>query len=110
MVAKLRKLKLHPKVIAVLVAWLQQRSARVVVGGMQSAAWILKNMVYQGTVLGPDLWNTFFEDARRAVNEVFFNECVFADDLNAWREFAYDCSDTTILECVDACQHELHTW
>ena len=42
-------------------------------------------MVYQGTVLGPTLWNLFFEDARAAINEVFFTEYVFADDLNAFR-------------------------
>ena len=67
-------------------------------------------MVYQGTVLGPTLWNLFFEDARRAVNEVFFKECVFADDLNAYREFACDVSDTTILKSIDNCQQELHAW
>ena len=110
LVAKLKKRKLHPRIVSVLTSWLQQRSARVVVGGQQSEVINLLDMVYQGTVLGPTLWNLFFEDARRAVNEVFFKECVFADDLNAYREFASDVSDATIVKSIDNCQQELHAW
>ena len=44
-------------------------------------------MVFQGTVTGPLLWNFFFEDARHAINECFYKEVVFADDLNAYRVF-----------------------
>ena len=35
-VAKLQKCKLHPQIVSVLTSWLQQRAARVVVGGKQS--------------------------------------------------------------------------
>ena len=41
---------------------------------------------------------------------MFFKECVFADDLNAYREFACDVSDATILKSIDNCQQELHAW
>ena len=44
-------------------------------------------MVFQGTVLGPVLWNVFYEDARRAMEEWFFEEIMYADGLNACREF-----------------------
>ena len=44
--------------------------AQVVVGGAYSVQADLANMVYQGTVWGPPLWNVFFEDARWAINEV----------------------------------------
>ena len=47
----------------------------------------MQDMVYQGTVLGPSLWNTFFQDARLPVNESGFMEIVFADDLSAWKLF-----------------------
>ena len=87
LVAKLRQRGLHPKIVSVLTSWLQQRSARVVVGGKESYLMQLMDMVFQGTVLGPPLWNLFFEDARTAVNEVFFTEYVYADDLNAFRWF-----------------------
>ncbi len=110
LVAKLKKHKLHPQIVSVLTSWLQQRSARVVVGGKQSHLMRLQDMVYQDTVLGPTLWNLFFEDARRAINEVFFTEKVYADDLNAYREFTNDTSDESIFKCIDACQQELHLW
>ena len=38
---------------------LHQKTARVVVGGKQSAPVTLADMVYQGTVWGPVLWNVF---------------------------------------------------
>ena len=46
---------------------------------------LLRNMVFQGTVLGPTLWNLFYEDARRAIQEAGFVEIVNADDLNGSR-------------------------
>ena len=42
-------------------------------------------MVYQGTVLGPQLWNLYFEDAANAIQEFLFEEVVLADDLNAYK-------------------------
>ena len=69
LIAKLEKKGVHPKIVAVLASWLQERLAQVVVGGTSSKSMILKNMVFQGTVNGPTLWNLFFEDARQAINE-----------------------------------------
>jgi hypothetical protein len=66
---KLRSKKLRPEMLAVIASWLRQRTAHVVVGGKQSDAFAMNNMVYQGTVLGPILWNVFYEDARKAVAE-----------------------------------------
>ena len=40
-------------------------------------------MVFQGTMLVPQLWNLFFEDAANAIKEFFYEEVIFADDLNA---------------------------
>ena len=47
----------------------------------------MENMVYQGTVWGPALWNIFYEDARKAIDELLYEECVYADDLNAYGTF-----------------------
>ena len=44
-------------------------------------------MVYQGTVLGLPLWNCFFGDVRRVVQETGFLETLFADDLHCYTEF-----------------------
>ena len=71
LVAKLKKKGIHPQIVAVLCAWLQERFAHIVVGGVSSVEMALRHMVFQGTVTGPTLWNLFFEDARNAINECF---------------------------------------
>ena len=68
LVAKLKKKGLHPQIVAVLSSWLEDRLAQVVVNGTASSDMTLRNMVFQGTVTGPILWNLFFEDARLAIN------------------------------------------
>jgi hypothetical protein len=108
--AKLKQKGLHPQIVAVLISWLQQRMAHVVVAGASSLEMILKNMVFQGTVTGPDLWNLFFEDARQAITECFFQEVVFADDLNAYRMFPSTTHNNDIKTSLDNCQEELHRW
>jgi len=55
--------RIHPQFLAVLKSWLQERKASVVVGGAKSEEFSMSNMVYQGTVLGPPLWNVFFCEA-----------------------------------------------
>ena len=41
----------------------------LVVEGQRSDKMLFRNMVFQGTVLGPTLWDLICEDARRAVHE-----------------------------------------
>jgi hypothetical protein len=110
LVAKLHAWKVDRQIITVIKSWLRQRTANIVVGGEYSEGMKLLNMVFQGTVLGPMLWNMFFEDARRAIKELFFTEAVYADDLNAYREFSSQVSDETVKGSIDICQKELHTW
>jgi hypothetical protein len=108
--AKLRQKGIHPKIVAVLISWLKERFARIVVGGASSKEMGLSNMVFQGTVTGPVLWNLFFEDARHAINECFFTEVVYADDLNAYRIFPSCTHNSNIKISLDGCQQELHKW
>ena len=110
LVNKLRRKGIHPQIVAVLASWLQQRFAQVVVGGATSKMMTLMNMVYQGTVSGPILWNLFFEDARHAINETFFKEIVYADDLNAYRIFPSSSDNVAIKASLNNCQQELHKW
>jgi hypothetical protein len=67
-------------------------------------------MLFQGTVFGPPLWNTFFEDAAEAIHEWMFSETVYADDLNAYREFPGNTPNDKIRVALKLCQQELHTW
>ena len=108
--AKLRKKGIHPQIVAVLCSWLQDRLAKVVVSGTASEGMTLRDMVFQGTVTGPKLWNLFFEDARHAINEYLFDEVVFADDLNAYSIYSSATQNSVITDALKKCQHELHKW
>ena len=67
-------------------------------------------MLFQGTVLGPQLWNLFFEDAARAINEFFYEEVIFADDLNAYKVVPSTTNVDTAMKSMNCVQAELHKW
>ena len=110
LLAKLTAKGIHPKMVKLIGSWLEPRSASVVVGGAKSRPFTIKDMVFQGTVLGPQLWNLFFEDAKRAINEFFYEEMVFADDLNAFKVVPSRTTLTNALASIDLVQQELHKW
>ena len=60
---KLERQGLHPGMLSFLKSWLQDRVQEVVVGGRSAGAEALRDSVFQGTVLGPPLWNVFCSDA-----------------------------------------------
>ena len=93
--------------LAVVKSWLRTRTARVVVEGSLSQEAALDNQVFQGTVLGPPLWNTFFEDGRRAVNGTGFQEGVVADDCNCYKSYHRTCCNEVLHEEMAACQTAL---
>ena len=69
---KCRRVGLHPKFLKVLSSWLCGRTACVVAGGKKSELFAMSEMVFQGTVLGPLLWNIFFKDAGDIIREAAF--------------------------------------
>ena len=71
---------------------------------------ILQDMIYQGTVWGPWLWNIFYEDARLALQFASFLAVVFADDLNALRPFPLNAPNKVVIRTAEECQQELHKW
>ena len=85
LLAKLESKGLSRSLLEVIKSWLGIRDAFVVVGGEKSHAIKLANMVFQGTVWGPEFWNVYFEDSRRAVQASGFSEGIYADDLNAFK-------------------------
>ena len=105
---------LHVDIAGFLASWLSDRASQVVLGGATSAAEVLANSVFQGTVLGPQLWNAFFGDSRRALACKGFKETVFADDLNAWRAFFINkqavAPHKAPLAELSAAQTKLHAW
>ena len=52
---KLRCRGVHPAFVDLAGSWLQQRSDQMVVEGQRSDKMLFRNMVFQGTVLGPTL-------------------------------------------------------
>ena len=98
------------RAIAFLEAYPAERSAKVVVGGSFSEAFPLKNQVFQGTVLGPKLWNTFFADIKNVLTLVDLILLLFADDLNAYKLFPRSVSNEVILEQLKRGQSECHKW
>ena len=107
---KLRKMKFNPRLVRLFQSWLQPRTGRVLVGGAKSGDMVLENMVYQGTVLGPELWNLFFADAAPSIRAAEYEEIIYADDLNAFRLFPGDTDNEEILQKNGACQEHLHEW
>jgi hypothetical protein len=107
---KLAAKRIHPKLIKLIGSWLEPRQATVVVGGAKSNTFRIQDMVFQGTVLGPQLWNLFFEDAAAAINEYFYEEVIFADDLNAYKVVPSTVTDEKAMESIGKVQEELHEW
>ena len=63
---------------------------------------------FQGTVLGPWLWNLFFSDAQSMTRSFDFESIIFADDLNTPRYFPNHVHDELVLEELDYMQSRLH--
>ena len=59
---KLARTGLSPSWLAFIESYLAPREAVVAVEGARSEPFIIADMVFQGTVLGPMLWNMFFAD------------------------------------------------
>ena len=96
--------------LAFFISYLSPRSSQVVVNGKHSQSRNLQNTIFQGSVLGPLLWNLFFSDVSVAVRAVQAEEKIFADDLNAFRDFPLETRDFQIDENMLACQHSVHEW
>lgn len=101
---------LGDKVCGFLRAFLAPRRAIVLVQGSKSTAKSISNEVYQGTVLGPPLWNVHFADVTVAASENDFRETKFADDLSCDKVFDSTVSDASILEELATCQRSVHRW
>ena len=110
MVAKLAARGVPDYLLCVFKAWLRARSAEVVVNGHLSMRMLLEDMVFQGTVWGPMLWNIFYQDAASAIRSSSFVEIVFADDLNAFKIYDNQADEKTMRSDMNACQEELHAW
>ena len=65
-------------------------------------------MVYQGTVLGPCLWHCLYSDVAGAVHNSNHEEIVFADDLNAMKEYDNSTPNDAVMENSTQCKSKAH--
>ena len=107
---KLSSLGLSAALLEVIRSWLRSRKGFVIVNGRKSSPMLLRNMVYQGTVWGPSLWNVFFADCVCAIRIDGFEAIVYADDCNAFKRYPRNLSNALILEDLGQCQQHLHAW
>ena len=108
----LRKLKaagLHEDIMAFLESYLKTRTSNVIVEGCHSADFLLEDSIFQGTVLGPKLWNVFFQDVSVAPPPEY-EESKFADDLTCYKSFTAETDNEAIYEDLKKCQSAVHGW
>ena len=61
-------------------------------------------------MLGPTLWNLFFEDSQVPIAKAKFKDMSFADDLNAYKCVRGNTRNATAIKLAKHCQAELHKW
>ena len=71
---------------------------------------VLMDMVFQGTVLGPTLWNAFFSDIADFVTDSRQQAQIFADDLNVVADYPAELSEPIVLEDLSEAQRKAHIW
>ena len=78
--------------------------------GVLSEIMSICNSVYQGTVLGPPLWNSFFADVAVPARSTGGEEGMFADDLNVFQQFDQRTPLNEVKNVLEKCRDRVHTW
>ena len=97
MLAKLHSVGVPDVYLDFLSAYLEPRIGHVAVENVLSDVFTLADSVFQGTVLGPTLWNVFFHDVAYAAAGINTTEAMFADDLSIYKVFECSAANDTIV-------------
>jgi len=108
--AKLHAAGVGSRYLNFLESYLSPRKGRVVVQGSFSDEIDLENSIFQGTVLGPPLWNVFFADVAQPARSSGGEEAMFADDLNCFKEFDRLAPVEDVMENLEQCRTRVHAW
>ena len=100
---RLRDIGLPDNLLEVFHSYLAPRTASVVVNGYESDIFGISNEFFQGTVLGPRLWNSFFAPVDLPIREKKYRGAKFADDLTAYKYFESAVDNSDILNDLRAC-------
>ena len=107
---KIRSIDIPQCLARFLESWLDDRQSVVVVEGAMSMIHPLTDSVFQGTVLGPLLWNLHFNDARHPCNRLSYVDTTYADDMNMSRNFPRTAQPASVQASLLECQRALHRW
>ena len=90
--------------------FLSPRTAAVIVQGRSSDSCVIRDQIYQGTILGPPLWNIFFADISSVAENHSATEVKFADDFNIFKFFDKNIPNENIVNAMQRCQADIHKW
>ena len=93
-----------------LDSYLSPRQGQVVVEGEFSETFEIADSVFQGTVLGPCLWNVFFADVSAPAASTGGSESKFADDLNVFQKFDKHATTEAVTNKLLQCREKVHLW
>ncbi len=110
LLAKLYSVGVSELFLDFLNSYLEPRIGYVTVEGAMSEAMQLCNMVFQGTVLGPPLWNVFFHDIVGAARIEGGSEVTFADDLSVFKTFDFATPNSEVISTMMATRNNCHKW
>ena len=108
MIAKPYVAGVGAKYLNFLEAYLAPRRGRVVVQGASSDDFVFDEMLFQGTVLGPCLWNTFFAGVGIPARSTGGQEAMFADDLNMFQAFGLSTPLPDVISQLTTCRQRVH--
>ena len=70
----------------------------------------MENQVYQGTVLGPSLWNVYFAPVGDKIKQNTFGYNLFADDLTSHATVSNNIDNEDCLFVLANLQDSIHRW
>jgi hypothetical protein len=110
MMCKLCALGVADVFLNFLNAYLEPRVGRVTIENVFSDLIVLADTVFQGTVLGPALWNAFFHDVAPAASCNGGEAVIFADDLSVFKKFLATSDNLVIKADMAITRTEVHKW
>ena len=110
LMGKLQQVGVSPTYLDFLNSYLEPRIGRVAIDGILSETFLLCDMVFQGTVLGPALWNTFFNDVASEATSLNGTDVEFADDLTVFKEYPLTISNENAMADMENSRKCVHKW